>query len=79
MDAGEIREFDTPYALLQNPDGYFYKMAEQMGAEEFENLQRAASDAVGVRARRIARNAAKTADILNSTDVTIELSTPDRL
>jgi len=31
MDAGKMVEFDHPYILLQNKDGFLYKMAEQTG------------------------------------------------
>lgn len=31
MDAGEMVEFDHPYVLLQNRQGYFYKMVAQTG------------------------------------------------
>lgn len=29
MDAGEMVEFDHPFVLLNNSDGYLYKMVEQ--------------------------------------------------
>ncbi|XP_056645134.1 ATP-binding cassette sub-family C member 4-like [Diorhabda sublineata] len=31
MDAGEAMEFDHPYTLLQNPEGYFSKMVKETG------------------------------------------------
>lgn len=31
MDAGEMVEFDHPHMLLQNRQGYFYKMVAQTG------------------------------------------------
>ena len=31
MDAGRKVEFAHPYILLQNSNGYFYKMVEQLG------------------------------------------------
>jgi len=31
LDQGEIREFDSPQGLLQNPDSAFYSMAQDAG------------------------------------------------
>lgn len=31
MDAGKMVEFDHPYNLLQNSDGFLFKMVEQTG------------------------------------------------
>ncbi|XP_022162516.1 probable multidrug resistance-associated protein lethal(2)03659 [Myzus persicae] len=38
MDAGTMVEFDHPYNLLQNKDGFLYKMVEQTGSETSELL-----------------------------------------
>jgi len=45
LDEGQIREFDSPYLLLQNTNGLFYQMALQAGSSEFEQLQRIAKEA----------------------------------
>lgn len=33
LDAGKMVEFAHPYCLLQNINGYFYKMVEQTGPD----------------------------------------------
>ncbi|XP_047107556.1 ATP-binding cassette sub-family C member 4-like [Schistocerca piceifrons] len=38
MDAGTMVEYDHPYKLLQNPDGYFYKLVQETGKIMAENL-----------------------------------------
>jgi len=38
MDAGTMVEFDHPYNLLKNKDGFLYKMVEQTGTETSELL-----------------------------------------
>ena len=34
MDSGRLKEYDEPYVLLQNRDGLFYKMVQQLGKAE---------------------------------------------
>jgi ATP-binding cassette subfamily C (CFTR/MRP) protein 4 len=38
LNEGRIVEFDTPSALLQNPNSLFHKMAQQTGTKEFDRL-----------------------------------------
>lgn len=44
MDAGEAMEFDHPYTLLQNPEGYFSKMVKETGPAMSKMLTRAAQE-----------------------------------
>lgn len=44
VDAGRIVEFDHPYILLQNFNGYFTKMALETGAFMFESMRKLAQD-----------------------------------
>ncbi|XP_036687849.1 multidrug resistance-associated protein 4 isoform X2 [Balaenoptera musculus] len=34
LDSGRLKEYDEPYVLLQNRDGLFYKMVQQLGKAE---------------------------------------------
>jgi len=34
LDSGRLEEYDEPYVLLQNRDGLFYKMVQQLGKAE---------------------------------------------
>lgn len=44
MDAGTMVEFDHPHNLLQNENGFFYKMVEQTGRATAESLHNMASE-----------------------------------
>ncbi|XP_075236571.1 ATP-binding cassette sub-family C member 4-like [Lycorma delicatula] len=39
MEAGEAVEFDHPHILLQNKNGYFYRLVEETGTKMFEQLE----------------------------------------
>ncbi|XP_068165844.1 ATP-binding cassette sub-family C member 4 [Antennarius striatus] len=45
LDAGKIHAYDTPYSLLQDPEGIFYRMVQQTGKQEAAALQEAAKKA----------------------------------
>ncbi|XP_033761065.1 multidrug resistance-associated protein 4-like isoform X1 [Pecten maximus] len=44
LDEGNIVEFNQPYLLLQNEDGYFYRMVQQTGKSEADHLLEVARD-----------------------------------
>ena len=44
MDAGEIKEFDTPTRLLENSDGIFLSMVNAYGEEQAKNLRKIAEE-----------------------------------
>lgn len=44
MDAGQIIEYDHPHILLQNPNGVFFKMVEESGADVANLLSRQAQE-----------------------------------
>ncbi|VVC26208.1 Hypothetical protein CINCED_3A017920 [Cinara cedri] len=44
MDAGTMVEFDHPYNLLQNEDGFLYKMVEQTGPASIDLLHSIATE-----------------------------------
>jgi len=44
MDLGKIVEFDHPFNLLKNKDGYFYKMVDEMGKTTFDLFHSVASE-----------------------------------
>ncbi|XP_073971778.1 probable multidrug resistance-associated protein lethal(2)03659 [Rhodnius prolixus] len=44
MDAGTMVEFDHPHTLLQNSNGFLYKMVQQTGKTTEENLHKVAAD-----------------------------------
>ncbi|XP_025833020.1 probable multidrug resistance-associated protein lethal(2)03659 [Agrilus planipennis] len=45
LDAGEIKEFDSPYNLLQNSNGFFYSLVQNTGSSMMENLMKIAREA----------------------------------
>ncbi|PSN41133.1 hypothetical protein C0J52_16289 [Blattella germanica] len=44
MDAGTMVEFDHPHILLQNKDGYFYKMVQETGKAMADQLHKIAEE-----------------------------------
>lgn len=44
MDAGAMVEFDHPYNLLKNENGFLYKMVEQTGPSNSDLLHSIASE-----------------------------------
>ncbi len=44
MDGTKTTEFASPYELLQNENGAFYKMVQALGTNEFERLMNIAAD-----------------------------------
>lgn len=44
MHQGQIVEFDAPYLLLQNNDGFLYKMAQETGKQNADTLLSAAKE-----------------------------------
>ncbi|XP_023565420.1 multidrug resistance-associated protein 4 isoform X2 [Octodon degus] len=42
LDSGRLKEYDEPYILLQNKEGLFYKMVQQLGKGEAAALTEAA-------------------------------------
>ena len=42
LDAGEVVEFDEPYALIQRPNSLFSTMVSQTGPDALVQLQRIA-------------------------------------
>ncbi|KAL3283197.1 hypothetical protein HHI36_006347 [Cryptolaemus montrouzieri] len=44
MDAGEMKEFASPYELLQNSEGYFSKMVAQTGPAMEDKLKKIAEE-----------------------------------
>ncbi|XP_026807567.1 probable multidrug resistance-associated protein lethal(2)03659 isoform X2 [Rhopalosiphum maidis] len=51
MDAGTVVEFDHPYNLLKNEDGFLYKMVEQTGKVTSELLHSMASKSFDVQTK----------------------------
>lgn len=46
MDAGTVVEFDHPYNLLKNKDGFLYKMVEQTGQTTADLLHSIAAEVI---------------------------------
>jgi ATP-binding cassette subfamily C (CFTR/MRP) protein 4 len=44
MKSGRMMEFDHPYILLQNPEGYFSKMVEETGTGMVQHLKQISHD-----------------------------------
>lgn len=44
MDSGEIVEFDHPYNLLKNKEGFLYKMVKETGQATTDTLHRIAAE-----------------------------------
>lgn len=49
MDAGKMVEFDHPYSLLQNKDGFLYKMVQQTGQDTADLLLSVAAEVLNGR------------------------------
>ncbi len=45
MSKGQVKEFDSPYTLLQNPRSQFGKMVEQTGPSASKKLHQMAAEA----------------------------------
>ena len=45
MSNGRVKEFASPYRLLQNPDSQLFKMVEKTGPEAAEKLHDMAIEA----------------------------------
>lgn len=46
MDAGKMVEFDHPYKLLKNKDGFLSKMVEQTGRVTADLLRSVAAEVI---------------------------------
>jgi len=46
MDAGKMVEFDHPYNLLKNKDGFLYKMVDQTGKATADFLHSVAAEVI---------------------------------
>ncbi|CAL8406684.1 unnamed protein product [Arctogadus glacialis] len=60
LDAGEIKAYDAPYTLLQDPEGIFYKMVQQTGQQEAEDLLASAKQAYENRSHSINKHSSAT-------------------
>ena len=45
MSNGQVKEFDSPYELLQNPRSLFYKMVQKTGPSASRKLYQMAREA----------------------------------
>ena len=44
IDSGSVVEYDHPHVLLQNPEGQFYSMVQQLGAQQAKILSQIAKE-----------------------------------
>lgn len=44
LDKGRVAEYEEPYILLENKDGFFYKMVQHMGKTEAIALTKIAKE-----------------------------------
>ena len=52
MSRGQVKEFDTPFHLLQNSNSQLYKMVEKTGPTASQKLHQMALDARLLKRRR---------------------------
>ena len=56
MDQGKIIEFDEPYHLLKDREGYFRKLVDQAGRNEAARLEALAEEAKELRHMLLIQN-----------------------
>lgn len=52
MKAGKAVEFDTPYSLLQKPNGVFKDMVLSLGFQEADRLVKIAEDTYNAKVKQ---------------------------
>ncbi|XP_058478651.1 ATP-binding cassette sub-family C member 4-like [Solea solea] len=67
LDAGNIKAFDEPYVLLQNPNGIFYNMVQQTGKQEAASLHSTAKQVYDSRIRTSLPNGHKDSLVISET------------